>query len=119
MVRNNEIGARPNKYWPVVAAVVAICLFGFLTVTNQKHATQSGDNIHKFANGGLYRDGSKSIKYNCNNPRAYNGSSSNNTFSQLFLPVLLIGAALYAYLWFTRPDCSVTCRGDCCRSYGG
>nr|ALT22316.1 triple gene block protein 2 [Soil-borne virus 2] len=113
MVRTNEIGARPNKYWPVVAGVVAICLFGFLTFTNQKHATQSGDNIHKFANGGKYQDGSKRIHYNENNKNAYRGSSSNRTFIDMLLPVLLLGGLLYAYLWFTRPKCSITCRGDC------
>lgn len=113
MVRTNEIGARPNKYWPIVIGVAAIALFTFLTITNQKHATQSGDNIHKFANGGSYQDGSKKINYNKNNSRAYNGSSSNNTFTKLLLPGLFLAAAFYFYRWWTRPMCSVTCRGEC------
>lgn len=107
------VGARPNIYWPIVVGVVAIALFGFLTITNQKHSTQSGDNIHKFANGGSYADGSKRINYNKNNCRAYNGSSSNRTFTGLLLPALFLAAALYAYVCWSKPKCHVTCRGDC------
>jgi len=113
---DNRIGARPNKYWPIVVGVVAIALFSFLTITNQKHATQSGDNIHKFANGGTYRDGSKQISYNRNNCRAYNGSSSNNTFFRLLMWGMLLAAVLYACMWIFKPQCPVTCRGDCAAS---
>lgn len=113
----NSIGARPNKYWPIVAGVVAISLFSFLTITNQKHSTQSGDNIHKFANGGQYQDGSKKINYNKNNSLAYDGSSSNSTLTRLLLPMLCAAGGLYLYLWFTRHKCSsTTCRGECAAS---
>lgn len=113
MVRTNEIGARPNKYWPIVVGIFAIALFSFLTITNQKHATESGDNIHKFSNGGKFQDGNKRVHYNKNNPRAYNGSSSNNTFSKLLLPGLFLAAIMYAYVQYRKPQCTVTCRGEC------
>nr|QYF50131.1 MAG: putative 13 kDa protein [Inner Mongolia sediment virgavirus 1] len=113
MVRSNDVGSRPNKYWPIVAGVALISLFAFLTITNQKHKTESGDNIHKFANGGTYKDGSKSICYNKNHDKAYDGSSSNNTFSKLLLPGLFLAAAAYLYSQYNKPDCNVTCRGDC------
>nr|QYF50134.1 MAG: putative 13 kDa protein [Jiangsu sediment virgavirus] len=118
MVRSNEIGARPNKYWPIVVGIVAIALFGFLTITNQKHATQSGDNIHKFANGGSFQDGNKRVHYNKNNQLAYNGSSSNSTFAKLFMCGLLVAAAAYCFWRWNRPSCSITCRGECGESGG-
>ncbi|BAA34697.1 unnamed protein product [Broad bean necrosis virus] len=114
MVRSNEIGSRPNKYWPILFGVSAICFFLFLGVTNQNIPhNHHGDNIHKFSNGGKYQDGTKRINYNANNSRAYNGSSSNNQFKGLFLPALLFTAAMLAFQWFSKSRCPVTCRGDC------
>nr|AAO15510.1 P14 [Peanut clump virus N] len=81
----STVPTRPNKYWPGVVAIGLVSLFIFLSVSNQKHSTTSGDNIHKFSNGGTYRDGSKCITYNRNSPLAYNGSSSNNTLFWLCL----------------------------------
>ncbi|AKH39761.1 TGBp2 [Drakaea virus A] len=92
MVKNTSVAVRPNKVWPLVVGVCVIALFLFLSVVNKKHATESGDNIHKFANGGTYRDGSKCISYNRNHNLAYGGSSSNTTFLKLFLPILLVVA---------------------------
>lgn len=115
MVRN-EIGARPNKYWPIVVGVIAICLFGFLILTNQQHATNSGDNIHRFSNGGSYKDGNKQIAYNPNNPRAYNGVTGGKTFNGVLVSGLLAAIIFILWLQFTTEQrCSPTCRGECKR----
>lgn len=108
------VGSRPNKYWPIVAGLGVVGLFAYLIFANQKHATQSGDNIHKFANGGQYRDGSKSINYNRNNPFAYGNTSSPG----MLLPTLFTIVGIIAYLWKTRDSvlgdsCGDNCEGGC------
>lgn len=106
-----QVGARPNKYWPIVAGVAVAGLFGYLILSNQKHATQSGDNIHKFANGGSYCDGSKRINYNKNNSLAYGNASSPG----MLVPILFAIGGLYAFLWFNRDEdpCGRNCGGAC------
>nr|UYS90901.1 TGB2 [Barley stripe mosaic virus] len=113
------VGSRPNKYWPIVAGIGVVGLFAYLIFSNQKHSTESGDNIHKFANGGSYRDGSKSISYNRNHPFAYGNASSPG----MLLPTMLTIIGIISYLWRTRDSvlgnsggnnsCGEDCQGEC------
>lgn len=110
-----EVAARPNKAWPVVIGIAIIGLFLYLGSTHQKHATSSGDNIHKFSNGGSYRDGSKSIVYNRNNNKAYgNGNTNDRTSAGLFL--LLLCTVFLVWIHFQAKKlskCSDKCTGGC------
>lgn len=109
-----EVAARPNKAWPIVVGIAVVGLFLYLGSTHQKHATSSGDNIHKFSNGGTYRDGTKSISYNRNNNLAYgNGNTNDRASSGLF--VLLLCLSILAWIHFQVKECSnpKTCNGNC------
>lgn len=121
--KTTSVGSRPNKYWPIVAGIGVVGLFAYLIFANQKHSTESGDNIHKFANGGSYRDGSKCISYNRNNPFAYGNASSPG----MLLPTLFTIIGIVSYLWATRGEimggnspllghnCGEECAGECVR----
>jgi len=115
-----EVSARPNKHWPFVVGASIVCLFAFLSFVNQKHATSSGDNIHKFSNGGTYRDGTKSIKYNTNNHRAYGGNNllSGSSVWVWVIVIVLVGVLFRSFSssknFVTCPTGS--CNGQCCKS---
>ncbi|UDL09454.1 beta d protein [Ligustrum mosaic virus] len=116
------VAQRPNKYWPIVVGVGLIGLFGYLIFTNQKHSTQSGDNIHKFANGGSYADGSKRINYNRNNDLSYgykglfsgsnNASLLNLSLLGMFLTAMCAG--IYGeYMRRKEQSGCIVCPPDC------
>ncbi|BAP18646.1 putative triple gene block 2 [Gentian ovary ringspot virus] len=110
-----EVATRPNKAWPVVIGIAIVGLFLYLGSTHQKHATSSGDNIHKFSNGGTYRDGTKSISYNKNNNRAYNnGSSGDRTSAGLLLLLLCTTCCVWIHFQAKKlSECSDGCIGRC------
>nr|QXV86384.1 beta-D protein [Virgaviridae sp.]QXV86488.1 beta-D protein [Virgaviridae sp.] len=113
-----QVAQRPNKYWPIVVGVGLVSLFAYLIFTNQKHATQSGDNIHKFANGGSYQDGSKRINYNKNNNLAYGykglSNASSTELCMLGLCLAAIAAGIYGeYLRKRQQNECSACPPDC------
>lgn len=117
---STQVAQRPNKYWPAVVGIGLIGLFAYLIFSNQKHATQSGDNIHKFANGGSYSDGNKRIQYNKNNSLAYGYKGTDNASLpyMLMFGMFLVAICAGIYGECKRKQECVVCPPDC-RTCGG
>nr|QKS69552.1 second triple gene block protein [Erysiphe necator associated gora-like virus 1] len=107
------VGQRPNKYWPIAIVVCFVAFFFYLGFSHQKHDTTSGDQSHKFTNGGSIKDGNKKVVFNPNSNHAYNRGADDRTPSWLLLSVVF---AIYVYLCYqfgVKGACGSDCVGNC------
>ncbi|BAN62707.1 second triple-gene-block protein [Burdock mottle virus] len=112
-----EIRARESNTKYIVLGVCVVAFICFLGFSQQKHATHSGDGVGvpRFANGGSYRDGTRSMNFNSNNPNAYGCKSEGffGGFEKLALLFLVLGIILYVAGGCAGGD--HVCNGGCCK----
>jgi hypothetical protein len=108
-----EVSARPNKWIPLCVAVCVIAVCAVMFLGNPRHKTSSGGdfNIPTFANGGTYRDGTRSMTFEKTNNLAY--TTGSQAFpSWLIIPILAVAAQ---YFLGKKKSCSIPCNGSCCK----